>query len=101
MKKILISSLITFFLTFGAIAGTDGEKKLSNKAKFVEKSKKINTVTNNNDSVAKLVALLKELFFENNPYIKHATARIAKVTSGTKRICIKLFSICRLIVRYN
>ena len=77
------------------------EKKLSNKAKFVEKSKKINIVMNNNDSVAKLVALLKELFFENNPYIKHATARIAKVTSGTKRICIKLFSICRLIVRYN
>ena len=30
MKKILISSLITFFLTFGATAGTDGEKKLSN-----------------------------------------------------------------------
>ncbi len=37
MKKILISFLITYFLTVGAIAGTDGENNLSeNKAKPVK-----------------------------------------------------------------
>ena len=37
MIKILISFLITFFLTVGAIAGTDGENDLSdNKAKPVK-----------------------------------------------------------------
>ena len=37
------------------------------------------------DNVAKFVALLKELFLENNPYIKQAIASIARLTSGTKK----------------
>ena len=54
-----------------------------------------------NDNIAKLVALLKELVLEKSPYIKQATERTAKVTSGTKRIFIKLLSICKLIVSYD
>ena len=77
------------------------EKKFSNKAKFVVKSKYTKKLSKIRDIIAKFVALLKELFLENNPYIKQAIASIERLTSGTNKIFIKLFSISYLIVGYN
>ena len=61
--------------------------------------KKTKTLIKIKDIIAKLVALLKEFFLENNPYIKQAIASIARLTSGTIKTLIKLFSIGNFIVR--
>ena len=77
------------------------EKKFSNRAKLVEKSKYVKTVINNKVKIAKLVVLIKELVLENKPYIKQVTDSMERATSGTKNIWIKLFSIGKFIVNYN
>jgi len=77
------------------------EKKFSNRAKLVEKSKYVKAVVKNKAKIAKLVALIKELVLENKPYIKQVIASMERATSGTKNIWIKLFSISKLIVNYN
>ena len=41
------------------------EKKFSNRAKLVEKSKYVKAAVNNKVKIAKLVAFIKELVFEN------------------------------------
>ena len=40
----------------------------------------LETIPGIKDMIAKFVALLKELFLENNPYIKQAIASIARLT---------------------
>ena len=62
------------------------EKKFSNRAKLVEKSKYVKAEVNNKVKIAKLVAFIKELVFENKPYIKQVTHSIESAISGTKNI---------------
>ena len=62
------------------------EKKFSNRAKLVEKSKYIKAVVNSKVKIAKFVAFIKELVLENKPYIKQVTESKERVTSGTKNI---------------
>jgi hypothetical protein len=62
------------------------EKKFSNRAKLVEKSKYVKVEVNNKVKIAKLVALIKELVLENKPYIKQVIDNMERATSGTKNI---------------
>tara|TARA_B100000965_G_scaffold147532_1_gene122921 strand:- start:951 stop:1145 length:195 start_codon:yes stop_codon:yes gene_type:complete len=62
------------------------EKKFSNRAKLVEKSKYVKAAVNNKIKIAKLMVFIKELVFENKPYIKQVTDSIESAISGTKNI---------------